>query len=127
MKKLMITTAVILAGLTGMQAQMSTMKPGNPVGPMSQKSTIDPGENMLEKMKVTCILKPDQKVKIAPFVKDYANQTVENKRKCGSDRACIQSSNKSNKERFMTNMKAILSTEQIGRLNTMCEVNEYCF
>lgn len=110
MKKLMLTTAVILAGFIGTQAQMSST--GMPMpGPN--------GDKMLEKITTSCNLTPEQKTKVTPFVKDFVQGRMANKQKYANDPAGMKAANKANREKFMGDMKGVLSADQMKKMEDM--------
>lgn len=106
MKKLILTFGIILASVVGMQAQQATE--------VVQKRTAA----MVSQMTAAAHLTPEQANKITPFVQQFVQTRFENRQKFANDANGMQTANKAGKEQLKSNLKTVLSDEQMNQLSS---------
>jgi hypothetical protein len=106
MKKLIVLTALLLGGLTFINAQ-----------PKGDKEKA----KMFDKLNEVCALSPEQDAKIKPLISDFVDTKIANKQKYGNDVEALKEANKSNRKNYMEQAKAILTPEQQAKWKTYME------
>jgi len=105
MKKLILTFGIFLAGVVFVNAQITA--PPNAANSPSQK--------MITHLTQVCSLTPDQTVKIKPIADAVVKAHQENKQKYANNPEGLKNANKSVNESFKTQLKAILTPDQMAK------------
>ena len=104
MKKLILTFGIILAGLFTVNAQS---------GAADSKTQA---EKVLTEYTSVANLTPDQVTKMRPILENLLTVRKENKEKYANDPAGMRAANKANNDNAADQMKAILSADQIQKI-----------
>ncbi len=98
MKKLVLTFGIFLAGIFYVNAQ--------------DKGT----SKMMDHLTQVCQLTPDQVSRVQPIVENYEKAKKANKTQFANDPSSLKGANKTAKENYKNQLKAVLTPEQMEKL-----------
>ncbi|HXB13408.1 MAG TPA: hypothetical protein VNZ45_15580 [Bacteroidia bacterium] len=103
MKKLILTLGIFFAGVLCMNAQDA---------PTQDQQTT----KMLDNITKVCSLTSDQATKATPAVKQFIASKEADKAKYAGDKAQLKTAMKADRQALVTNLKPVLSADQIQKL-----------
>ncbi len=102
MKKLILTLGIILTGLLTVNAQDAGVE---------RQST-----KLVNEYASVAQMTPDQAAKVRPILESFLATRKENKEKYSGNPQALRTANKANKENMRTQLQAVLSPDQIQKI-----------
>jgi hypothetical protein len=102
MKKLVLTLGIIFIGLITLHAQDASIE---------KQST-----KLVNEYASVAQMTPDQAAKVRPILESFLATRKENKEKYAGNPQALKTANKANKENMKTQLQAVLSPDQIQKI-----------